>query len=510
LSALSKIRFGPFCLDFERRELSRMGAVVPLGHRAIELLCALAAAKGAVVTKDELLRLVWPGVTVEENNLQVQVCAVRKALQAGDNAQDYVMTVPGCGYRFIGLREADDAGHAEAPDKPSIVVLPFDNLSSDPEQQYFNDGIADDIAADLSKVSGLVLIARSSALAYRGRLINVQEVSRELGVRYVLQGSVRKVGNRVRIVIQLVDGHTAAQVWAERYDRELTDIFAVQDEVSTHIVSALAVKLTQGERRRLQRKETDNLEAYDSYLRGRQLVFQRNAKAVEEARPLLNRAIALDPQFAQAYTMLASTHILDHANGWCDAGGRSLETAQELAQMAVARAGDDPEAHWVLGWTHLLGRQYERAMTEVRTALRCDPNFALAYSLLGQVLYYSGRAAEALQPLATAFRLDPSNEQDPHLHYLAQAYVCTGRYEDAAAVLRRRIVRKPDTDMSRVLLAACCGHLGRFEEARTLWQEALRISPGYSLEHRRRVLPYKNPADFEHVVDGLRKAGLQV
>ena len=514
MSAATKINFGPFCLDVERRELSQMGTVVPLGHRAIELLCSLVAAKGALVTKDELLRLVWPGLTVEENNLQVQISALRKALHSADDTQDYVVTVPGRGYRFIGLQGSGDSEHAEArqiaPDKPSIVVLPFDNLSGDPEQQYFSDGIADDIAADLSKLSSLLVIARNSALAYRGRAVKVQEVSRELEVRYVLQGSVRKVGNRVRIVIQLIDGHTGAQLWAERYDRELTDIFAMQDDVSTHIVSALAVTLTQGERRRLQRQDTDNLEAYDNYLRGRQLVFQRSAKAVEEARPLLERAIALDPQFAQAYTMLACTHILDHANGWHDGGGRSLETAQELAQMAVTRDGDDPEAHWALGWALLLGRQHDRAMAEVRTALRCDPNFALAHSLLGQVLYYSGRAAEALQPLATAFRLDPNNEQDPHLHYLAQAYVCMGRYEDAAAVLKRRIVRKPDTDMSRVLLAACYGHLGRADEARTLWQDALRVSPGYSLEHRRRVLPYKDPADFEHVVDGLRKAGLQV
>jgi adenylate cyclase len=449
-------------------------------------------------------------VTVEENNLQVQIAAVRKALHAGDDAQDHVMTVPGRGYRFIGLRAADNARRVEAPDKPSIVVMPFDNLSDDPEQQYFNEGIADDITADLSKVSGLLVIARNSALTYRGRSVRVQEVSHDLEVRYLVQGSVRKVGNRVRIVIQLIDGHTGAQLWAERYDRELTDIFAVQDEVSMHIVSALAVTLTQGERRRLQRKETDNLEAYDSYLRGRQLVFQRSGKAVEEARPLLNRALALDPQFAQAYTMLASTYILDHANGWHSADGRPLETAHELARMAVARDGDDPEAHHVLGWTFLLGRQHERAMPEVRTALGCDPNFARAYSLLGQVFYYSGRAAEALQPLATAFRLDPNNEEDPHLHYLAQAYVSMGRYEDAVEVLKRRIVRKPDTDMSRVLLASCYGHLGRNEEARTLWQEALRISPGYSLEHRRRVLPYKDPADFQRVVDGLRKAGLPV
>src|SRR5262245_10194317 len=481
-----------------------MGAVVPLGHRATELLCALVAAKGALLTKDELLRLVWPGLTVEENNLQVQISAVRKALQSGDEAQDYVVTVPGRRYRFIGLRPPHDADQVETeqvpPDKPSIVVLPFDNLSGDPEQQYFSDGIADDISADLSKLSGLLVIARNSALAYRGRAVKVQEVSRELQVRHVLQGSVRKVGNRVRIVIQLIDGHRGAQLWAERYDRELTDIFAVQDEVTAEIVSALAVTLTQREQRRLPRKDTDNLEAYDNYLRGRQLVFQRSVNAVEEARPLLERAIALDPQFAQAHTMLACTHILDHANGWHGAGERSLETAQELAQMAVARDGDDPEAHWALGWTLLLGRQHDRAIAEAQTALRCDPNFALAYSLLGQVLYYSGRAAEALQPLTTAFRLDPNNEQDPHLHYLAQAYFCMGRYEDAAAVLKRRIVRKPDTDMSRVLLASCCGHLGRVEEARSLWREVLAINPAYSVEHRRRVLPYKNRADFEQVV----------
>jgi adenylate cyclase len=505
----TKINFGPFCLDFERRELSRTGTVIPLGHRAIDVLCALVAAKGALVTKDDLLRSVWPGLTVEENNLQVQISAVRKALQCGDGAESYVITVAGRGYRFIGLPSSGDAAAAQgAPDKPSIVVLPFDNLSGDPEQQYFSDGIADDIAADLSKLSGLLVIARNSALAYRGRGVKVQEVSRQLEVRYVLQGSVRKVGNRVRIVIQLIEAQTGAQLWAERYDRELTDIFAVQDEVTAEIVSALAVTLTQGERRRMQRKDTDNLEAYDNYLRGRQLVFQRSSKAVEEARPLLERAIELDPQFVQAYSMLACTYILDRVNGWHDEDGKALEKAHELAQMAVAQDGGDAEAHWALGWALLLGRQHARAMAEARAALSCDPNFALAYSLLGQVLYYSGRATEALEPLATAFRLDPNNEQDPHLHYLAQAYFCIGRYGDAAAVLKRRIVRKPDTDISRVLLASCYGHLGYAEEARALWQEALRINPNYSLERRRRVLPYKDPADFERVVAGLRKAGL--
>jgi adenylate cyclase len=512
VDTVTRITFGPFCLDLERRELSRMGTAVPLGHRATELLCALVAANGALVTKDELLRLVWPGLAVEENNLQVQISFLRKALQSGDDGRDYVVTIPGRGYRFVGLHGTSDAGHMDggqsAPDRPSIVVLPFDNLSGDPEQQYFSDGIAADIAADLSKVSGLLVIARSSALSYNLKAMTVQEVSRELAVRYVLQGSVRKCGNRVRIVAQLIDGKSGAQLWAERYDRELTDIFAVQDDVTAEVVSALALTLTQGERGRLRRKVTDNLEAYDGYLRGRQLVFQRSARAVEEARPLLERAIQLDPQFAQAYTMLACTYILDHANGWHDTGGRPLQRAQELAEMAVARDDEDPETHWALGWVLLLGRQHDRAMAEVRAALRRDPNFALAHSLLGQVLYYLGRPGEALQPLATAFRLDPNNDQDPHLHYLAQAYFSMGRYEDAAAILKRRIIRKPDTDMSRVLLASCYGHLGQLEEARSLWREALTINPAYSLEHRRRVLPHKDQAHFERVVDGLRKAGL--
>ena len=410
-------------------------------------------------------------------------------------------------YQSRPSREAAAAMPALAlPDKPSIAVLPFDNLSGDPEQQYFSDGIAEDIITDLSKVSGLFVIARNSSFTYRGKAVGVQEVTRELAVRYVLEGSVRKAGNRMRIAAQLIDGTTGGHLWAERYDRDLTDIFAVQDEVTREIVTALALKLNKGEQRRIAHKGTDNLDAYDHYLRGRQLVFQRSRTGVEEARPLLERAIDLDPEFAQAYAMLALTYLLDHVNDWHDAGGKSLEKAHELAQMAVARDDDAADAHWALGWTFLQRRQHDRAMAEARRALFCEPNLALAHGLLGQVLYYSGRSAEALHPLASALRLDPNNDQD--LHYLALAYFGVGRYEDSAAALKRRVVRKPDTDVSRVLLAACYGHLGRLEEARAQWREVMRVNPDYSLEHRRRVLPYKDRTDFERIADGLRKAGL--
>ncbi len=393
------------------------------------------------------------------------------------------------------------------PDKPSIAVLPFDNLSGDLEQQYFSDGMAEDIITDLSKVSGLFVIARNSAFTYRGRAINVREVSRALGVRYVLEGSVRKAGNRVRIAAQLIDGATGGHLWAERYDRDLTDIFAVQDEVTREIVSALAVKLTQGERRRIERKGTDNLEAYDYYLRGRQLAWRRSKEANDEARVLLERAIALDPQFTSAYAMLAGVHLLEYANRWRSQPEESHRTAHELAQRAVALDDDAPEAHWVLGLVYLGLRQLDRSMAEARKALALDPNFAWAHSLLGQALHYAGRSQEAIEPLTTAMRLDP-NDQDPFLHFLAQAYFGLGRYEEAAVNLRRRIVRKPDTDLSRVLLAACYGHLGRTEEARALWREVLQINPDYSFEYHRRRLPYKDPADLDRIVDGLRKAGV--
>jgi adenylate cyclase len=391
------------------------------------------------------------------------------------------------------------------PEKPSIAVLPFDNLSGDVEQQYFSDGIAEDIITDLSKASGLFVIARNSAFIYRGRAVNVQEVSRALGVRYVLEGSVRKAGTRVRIAAQLIDGATGGHLWAERYDRDLTDIFAVQDEVTREIVSALAVKLTKGEQRRLARKGTDNLEAYDYYLRGRQLQWQRSKEANQEARPLLERAIKLDPQFARAYSVLAGVHVLDYVNHWRNPPEDSLHRAHELAQRAVELDDDEPDAHVALGLITM--RQHDRAMAEARRALALDPNHAWAHSLLGQVLYYSGRSQDAIEPLQAAIRLDP-NEQDPFLHHLALAYCGVGRYEDAAAALKRRIIRKPDTDMSRVLLAACYGHLGRVQEGQAQWREVMRINPDYSLEHRRRVLPYKDPADFERIADGLRKAGL--
>jgi adenylate cyclase len=405
--------------------------------------------------------------------------------------------------------DVGEAAVPQTPDKPSIVVLPFANLSGDPEQDYFSDGITEDIITDLSKISGLFVIARNSAFTYRGKDVRVQHVVRQLGVRYVLEGSVRKVGNRVRITAQLIEGTTGGHIWAERYDRDLTDIFAVQDEVTREIVTALAVNLTQSERARLKRKSTDNLEAYEYYVRGRQQAWRHNREANERARRLLHRALNLDPNFAAAQAALAYTHQLDYVNQWHEPPETSLKLLHEIAQRAVALDEADPDAHFILGLAYLWLRQLDRAIAEAQRALALEPNFANAYALLGLVLHYAGRSQDTFEPLARGMRLDP-HYTDMFLHILGQAHFGLGQYHDAIAALRRRIIRNPDTDASRILLAAAYGHLGRAEVARTHWDEALRFNPAYSLEHRRRILPYKDPADFERIVEGLRKAGLPV
>jgi TolB-like protein/Tfp pilus assembly protein PilF len=401
------------------------------------------------------------------------------------------------------------AARASRPDKPSIAVLPFDNMSDDPEQAYFSDGIAEDLITDLSKISGLFVIARNSAFIYKGRAVDLREVSRELGVRYVLEGSVRKAGKRVRITAQLIDGATGGHLWAERYDREWTDIFAVQDELTQQIVSALRIKLTTDEGCRVHHRGTDDIEAYDFFLRGRDLLQRRTFGGIVQSRPLLEKSIDLDPAFAAAYAGLAFGYALEYVNCWTAASAQALDTAFRLARQAVALDAAEPQARYAMAMVHLWRREHEPAIQEARTAIELDPNFAPGFSLLGLALHYAGRSEEALGMLERAMQLNPYYP-DAYLHFVAQSHFALLRYTDAEAALQRRLVRNPDTDISRVLLAACYGHLGRKDEAGAAWKEALRVNPEYSLEHRQHVLPYKNPADFDRIVEGLRKAGLPV
>ena len=395
------------------------------------------------------------------------------------------------------------------PQKPSIAVLPFTNMSGDAEQEYFSDGMTEDLITDLSKVSALFVIARNSSFAYKGRAVKVQEIGRDLGVRFVLEGSIRNSGNRVRIAAQLIDAESGGHLWAERFDRDLTDIFATQDEVVEKIVRALAVTLTHGEEKRLRRRGTENVAAYEAVLRARELLGGATRETVAQARAMYRRAIELDPTYAVPHAGLAATGVSNYVSDWADDPDAELDQAERWARRALELDDSEPFAHMALGHVMLWRRDHDGALAEFRSMIALDPNFAQGYAATGLALMYAGRAAEALEPFALAMRLDP-HYPSIVLHYVAQANFSLGNYGTAAKQLTQRIARTPGTDSSRMMLAACYGHLGRAEEARAIWAALMKVNPEFSLAQRERVLPYKDPRDFARIAEGLAKAGLLV
>jgi len=397
----------------------------------------------------------------------------------------------------------------DLPDKPSIAVLAFNNMSGDPEQEYFSDGISEDIITDLSKLSGLHVIARNSTFTYKGRPVDVKQVGRELGVRYVLEGSVRKAGNRVRVTGQLIDATNGAHVWADRFDRDLTDIFAVQDELTREIIAALTVKLTPEQKGRLGRHSNVDPEAYNLFLRGREQAWLTTKAGNIEARKLLGSALAISPHFAAAHAFVGFTYVTDYVNGWVDHAEESLKTGLAIAERAVAMDEEEPHARYVLAVALGFSRQTERALVEARRSVALEPNFARGHHTIARLSTLNGDPAGAISVLETYMRLDPLYP-DLALHFLAEARVSLGQFDEALSLLKRRLERNPNSETSLVLLASCYGNLGRYEEARATWAEVKRIAPDFSIERQRRVLPFKNPEEFERRIEGLRKAGIAV
>ncbi len=393
------------------------------------------------------------------------------------------------------------------PEQPSIAVLPFANMSSDPEQEYFSDGITEDLITDLSKLSGLFVISRNSVNLYKGKAVKPEQVSQELGVRYVLEGSIRKAGKRVRITAQLVDATTGYHVWADRYDRDLQDIFALQDEVTQKIVAALEVKLTAGEQERLGRPLTNNIEAYDYYLRGLDCHTYATEEANARARQMFAKAVELDPQFAAAYACLGWAYFDQWSLGWSQ-DLQTLEQAFALAQQAIAADPLLPDGHRLLGIVYLWKKHYELAIAEVERALALDPNHADAYVVLGDICNWAGRAGETVPLVEKAMRLNP---QYPiwYLWDLGHAYYLTGRYEEAMATFKRVLARNPDFMPAHAYLAVIHSELGLEEEARAEGAEFLRLSPELSLDALRQRLPYKDPTVLERILNAARKAGLK-
>ncbi len=393
------------------------------------------------------------------------------------------------------------------PEKPSIAVLPFDNLSGDPEQEYFSDGITEDLITDLSKISGLFVIARNSVFTYKGRAVKIKEVGRELGVRYVLEGSVRKANNRVRITAQLVDATTEGHLWAERYDRDLKDIFALQDEVTQKIVAALAVKLTEDEQIRLVRKYTDNMEAYDYVLKGKEYNNRYTEDANVQARQMYERAIELDPEFAFAYALLALTRFHEWSFGWSQ-DPRILEQAFELAQRAIALDESLPLGHAMLGTTYLWKKQHEQAIAELENAIALSPNDADWLANLGSFLNWDGRPEKAIGLVKKAMRLNPMYPVW-YLWNLGHTHFLMGRYEEAIEILKRTRDRNPNFLPAHVYLAASYSERGRQKEARAEAAEVEKLNPQTSMDAWKQRLPYKDKAVLERLFDSLRKAGLK-
>ncbi len=395
------------------------------------------------------------------------------------------------------------------PDKPSIAVLPFTNMSSDPEQEYFSDGISEDIITDLSKVSGLFVIARNSSFVYKNKAFNVPDVCRELGVKFALEGSIRRAGARVRITAQLIDGVSGGHLWAERYDRDCTDIFEVQDDVTQKIVAALKVTLSESERSLIADAGTKSVDAHDFFLRGRELIFglEKNRAMFDNATTLFRRAIECDPNYAAAYAGLSMAYMLDHQNLWSDAPGSSLELAGRFASDAIAKDGKDPFVHYVAALVAMFNKDYERWAAEADKALSLNPNYALALNARGLVHIYTGAPARAIPYIEGAMRLDPALQQH-YLHFLGTAYFVAGDYETAARQFRERLSLNPTSDLSRAFLASALGHLGELDEARRIWRELKEINPRYSHADHVGRLPFQRPADSQKFGDGLRRAGL--
>jgi len=414
-----------------------------------------------------------------------------------------------------GTTTAADAGRPPAAKAEpsvaaaSIAVLPFTNMSGDPEQEYFSDGISEDIITDLSKIAGLTVIARNSSFIYKGRSVDIRDIGRELGVQSVLEGSIRRAGNRVRITAQLIDAASGSHLWADRYDRDLTDIFEVQDDVTRRIVDALKVTLSPAEKARLTDTGTSNMEAYDSALRGREILLgkTKNRETFEQAKALFLKAIKLDPDFAQAHAGLGFAFMFDYQNRWSDDPDGSLKQAKHYAQLAIEKDPEQALPHVVAAVAAGFDRDLERAKAEVDVALSLNPNLAMANNVFGTMRIYSGQPLEAIPAIERAMRLDPAGSGQ-FLHFLGMANLLAGKYETAAALLKQRVVLMPETDFSRAILASALGHLGEVEEARRVWGELEQINPKYSFRDHFSRQPFKNPADVERVAEGLKKAGL--
>jgi len=521
--------FGDHVLDVDRRELQRGPETVAVGPQVFDLLVYLIQNRDRVVSKDDLIESVWGGRIVSESTLTSRINAARTAVADNGEEQRLIKTLPRKGFRFVGaVRESDDpattgAGSRTATERqdylteppnvdrdiyerPSVVVLPFANLSGDPEQEYFADGLTEDIINALMLWHSFPVIGRGSAFAYKGQSPDIRQVGKDLGARYVVEGSVRKAGNRVRITAQLTDTDTGHQVWANRYDRELTDIFALQDEITARVAAIIEPAIAGSERKRLSSKPPTDLNAWDLCIQGYSLIYQGTKEGNERARALFERAIKIDPHYARSTTGVAYTYSRDIRLWQTDDPDKAAEKVMEFARQAVTLDSTDSETRLMLGRAFALVGQAESAMAEVRRAIELNPQNSTANWTYGYQLYVSGRADEGIPWIERALELNPLDPRNYVVTgHLAGAKLFIGEYKTAVELASDSIRQRPDYIDARVTLAAALGFLGRPDEAHEAIGEFRDRARDY-VERHPHVLWRRQVKD--RYLTGLRKAGL--
>ena len=522
------LSFGDYEIDVERRELRRAKTPVHVEPQVFDLLVYLVQNRDRVVSKDDLIASVWGGRSVSDSTLTSRINAARNAVGDSGAEKKLIRTIARKGLRFVGEVRTQPTGTEPAdagglppdqvhewsraalplPDRPAIAVLPFINMSGDSEQEYFSDGISEDIITALSKLRWFFVIARNSSFIYKGKAVHMKQIAEELGVGYVVEGSVRKGGDRVRITAQLNDVATGSHIWAEHYDRSLADVFAVQDEITEAIVAAIEPQLYAAENFRAKRKPPDSMDAWDLVMRALSHYWRVTRQDNVVAQALLEKATAIDPSYGQAHGVLATSHTFGAHMGWEDVAA-ATPVAERAALAAILADSEDPWAHHALGCVYLFTRRFDDSLAEFELALRLNPNFSLAQGYYGLALSYCGRWEEADVAARRALRLSP---RDPFsaVYYGIAAYAqFSGRnYDEAIRLSREGIRQRSDFVGAHRVLTAAAGMAGQTDIASVALQELRRAQPNISLAWIASQMPIKLEADREHYLEGFRRAGL--
>jgi len=522
-----KFVFDDCILDPERRELTRASRAVAIGPQVFDLLLHLLKHRDHVVSKDDLMNTVWQGRIVSESTLASHINSVRQAIGDSGQEQRLIRTISRKGFRFIGeVSEVFDTQPADAvepaisnpvaapalslPERPSIAVLPFVNLSGDREQDYFADGVVEEIITALSRIGWLFVIARNSSFAYKGRIIDIKQVGRELGVRYVLEGSVRKAANRLRITGQLVDAASGGHLWADRYEGAIDDIFELQDQITVSVVGAMAHELERAEIERAKRKPTGSLDAYDYFLRGMANFHAGTPASVDEAINHFRKATALDPEYASAYGMAAWCLFWRRLNGWSADPAKDTAEGAILARHAVDFGKNDAVALTRGG--HALAhfaRDLDIGVDFLDKALVLNPNLAAAWFLSAYLRTWRGEPDEAIKRFEHAMRLSPLDSEMFRMQAgIAMAHFLAGRFDNACAWAEKSHRAVPIFVLAPTVIAASCALAGRMEEAQRAMDDVRKLDPALRLSTLGKWLLFQLPSDAALFADGLRKAGL--